>query len=143
MFASASYVVVDVAKGELRSANAGHPEPLSIRQEAGMRQAMPLRAGKRDPVLGIFEDAAYGTSQTKLSPGDMVLFFTDGLFEVEGADGALYDEKLLIDAVNRRANLTAASLLPNVLAEVRQFAANQRFSDDVCLVAMEVDRIGG
>ena len=143
MFASASYVVVDVAKGELRSANAGHPEPLSVRDEGGIRQAFPLRDGRHDPVLGIFENADYATSQTHLSTGDMVLFFTDGLFEVEGPDGALYDEKRLIEAVNRGANLTAASLLPNVLAEVRQFAANKRFSDDVCLVAMEVERIGG
>lgn len=142
MFASASYVVADVAKGELRYANAGHPEPLCVRHEAGIRRASPLRGGKRDPVLGIFEHAEYSTSRRSLAVGDMVLLFTDGLFEVEGADGALYDENLLIDAVNRRVNLTAAALLRDVLAEVQQFSANKQFSDDVCVVAIEVERVG-
>jgi sigma-B regulation protein RsbU (phosphoserine phosphatase) len=142
MFASASYVVADVAKGELRYANAGHPEPLCVRHEAGIRRALPLRSGKRGPVLGIFEHAEYGTSRSGVSVDDMVLLFTDGLFEVEGADGALYDENLLVEAINRRVNLTAAALLSDVLTEVQQFSANKQFSDDVCLVAMEVERVG-
>ena len=52
------------------------------------------------------------------------------------------DENLLLEAVNRRADLTAPALLRDVLAEVQQFSANKHFSDDVCLVAMEVERVG-
>jgi len=141
MFASASYVVAEVAKGELRYANAGHPEPLCIRGEGGERKAMPFHARKRDPVLGIFEQADYATSRATLSVGDVVLLFTDGLFEVESSTGMLYDEKLLIEAVNRHANLKAATLLKEVISEVQQFAADKHFSDDVCLVSMEVERL--
>jgi len=34
-------------------------------------------------VLGLFADAAYTTAEVKLSPGDLVMLFTDGLYEVE------------------------------------------------------------
>ena len=64
------------------------------------------------------------------------------MFEVEGADGELYDQGCLMSAVERRVNLTAGDLCSEVLAEIRQFSANEQFSDDVCLVALEVKRLG-
>ncbi len=87
MFASASYVVADLAKGEFRYANAGHPEPLCIRHGAKAARALALHGDARGPVLGMFEKPDYGTSASALSIHDVVLQFTDGLYEVEGAGG--------------------------------------------------------
>jgi phosphoserine phosphatase RsbU/P len=142
MFASAFYVVADLEKGELRYANAGHPDPLCVQHEGGEAKAIPLNHCKRGPVLGMFPQAEYGLHTMPLSVHDMVLLFTDGLFEVEGADGELYDEKSLMKAVDRRANLHAGELCAEVLAEIQQFSAKNKFDDDVCLVALEVERLG-
>ena len=90
----------------------------------------------------MFEKPDYGTSASALSIHDVVLQFTDGLYEVEGAGGEFYDEQCLIQAVNRRAELGAGELCREVLAEIQQFSANKQFSDDVCLVAVEVERLG-
>ncbi len=141
MFASASYVVADLAKRELRYANAGHPDPLCVRHHASGAGASRLDHCKRGPVLGMFPEAVYGTSRCDLAEHDTFLLFTDGLFEVEGADGELYDQQSLMRAVDRRANLSASDLCREVLAEIRQFAANEQFSDDVCLVALEIERL--
>lgn len=141
MFASASYVVADLAKRELRYANAGHPEPLCVRHDANSAHAAKLNHCKRGPVLGMFESAQYNSSRSDLSEHDMVLMFTDGLFEVEGEGGELYDQASLMGAVSKRVNLAAGDLCREVLAEVQQFSANKQFSDDVCLVAMEVERL--
>ena len=43
-------------------------------------------------------------SQCELSPHDTLLLFTDGLFEVEGPGGDIYDYRRLLEAVNRRLN---------------------------------------
>ncbi len=141
MFASASYVVADIAKGEFRYANAGHPHPLCVRHERGGTQTRPLNHCKRGPVLGMFEGAQYGTYQQELSVHDIVLSFTDGLFEVEGVGGELYDEGCLIKAVSRRSALAAGDLCREVLTEIQQFSASKQFSDDVCLVSVEVERL--
>lgn len=141
MFASASYVVADIHRGEFRYANAGHPHPLCVRHEGGITRAMPLNHYKRGPVLGLFDGARYDSNQHAISPRDIVLSFTDGLFEVEGRNGQLYDEAQLVGAVNKWATLTGGDLCREVLKEVRQFSANQEFNDDVCLVSMEVERL--
>jgi phosphoserine phosphatase RsbU/P len=142
MFASAFYVLADLAKGELSYANAGHPDPLCVRHDTAEGHAVPLNHCKRGPVLGMFAEAEYASSAMPVSVRDMVLLFTDGLFEVEGADGVLYDQKSLVRAVNRRANLSPERLCTEVLAEVRDFSAKHEFDDDVCLVAFEVGRLG-
>lgn len=141
MFASASYVVADIGRGEFRYANAGHPHPLRVRHEAGATHTLPLNHCRRGPVLGMFDGAQYGTHENSLSVHDIVLLFTDGLFEVEGSGGELYDERSLISAVNRRSELAGGDLCREVLTEIQQFSASKQFSDNVCLVSVEVERL--
>jgi len=89
--------------------------------------------------LGIFQGAKYETLSCKLSPHDVVLLFTDGLFEVEGSEGQLYDYQQLLRAVGKRTQLPAAELCSSLIADVQRFSATQEFDDDVCLVAMDID----
>jgi sigma-B regulation protein RsbU (phosphoserine phosphatase) len=138
IFASAFYLYADLQKGELRYANAGHPNPLRVHYTRDRADTYPLNGSKHGPALGLFDDAIYPNSNCELSPRDTLLLFTDGLFEVEGPGGDIYDYRRLLDAVNRRRELPAFQLCHEVIEEVRQFSAGRQFSDDVCLVAMEV-----
>ena len=89
LFASAFYVVADLFKGQLRYADAGHPSPLHFAGAANgsAATASPLMGARSGPALGLFPGANYETSRRKLSPRDVVLLFTDGLFKVEGPGG--------------------------------------------------------
>ena len=68
----------------------------------------------------------------------MVMLFTDGLYEVEGANQQLYTADKLVEAVRRRYQLPAGELFDQLLAEIKEFALGQEFMDDVCLVGVEV-----
>jgi phosphoserine phosphatase RsbU/P len=141
MFVSACYLVVDIARGELCYANAGHPTPLCVHR--ALRTAEPLRfdGSKPDSVLGIFDHAQYHSSSCELSAGDTVLLFTDGLFEIEGANGQYHDQLRLLQSVTQRAGLCAEELCQQLIDEVQQLAATKDFADDVCLIAMEIDHL--
>jgi len=141
IFVSACYLVADVARGELHYANAGHPTPLCVHRARRSAEPLPLRGSKPDPVLGIFGDAEYHSSSCELCAGDILLLFTDGLFEVEGADAQYYDQFRLLGSVSRRAGLRADELCKQLVADVQQFAETKVFADDVCLIAMEVDHL--
>jgi sigma-B regulation protein RsbU (phosphoserine phosphatase) len=139
LFASAFYLLADLEKGELCYANAGHPNPLRVHCARDGVDTYPLNGSKHGPALGLFEDAVYANCRCELSPHDTVLLFTDGLFEVEGPGGEIYDYRRLLEAVNRRRELPAFQLCHEVIEEVQRFSAGRHFSDDVCLVAMECD----
>src|SRR6516164_7033108 len=141
MFVSACYLLADVARGELRYANAGHPVPLCVHRAQRSVEALSFNGSKPSPVLGIFDDAEYHCSSCKLSAGDTLLLFTDGLFEVEGADAQYYDQARLLKSVSQRASLCADELCKQLVAEVQQFAVTKDFADDVCLIAMEIDHL--
>jgi sigma-B regulation protein RsbU (phosphoserine phosphatase) len=134
---TAFYLAADSATGVLRYANAGHPKPLLIQRDSGTVKTLATTGGKSKPALGLFEDAVYTTSECPLVPGDLVMLFTDGLYEVEGPNQQLYTHEMLLEAVTRRAKLPAGELFDGLLAEIKQFALGEDFADDVCLVGME------
>ena len=96
---------------------------------------------KPGPVLGLFENARYTNASQRLAPRDVLLLFTDGLFEVEGPEGAIYDYQQLQRAIGERSALPTAELCSGLIDEIQQFSARKEFSDDVCLVAMEVGHL--
>ena len=68
--------VLNPANGKLTFASAGHPLPL-VRERAGYLREFRGVAGP----LGDFERGAARTHGATLSPGDLAVFFTDGLVE--------------------------------------------------------------
>ncbi len=135
---TAFYLVADSATGQLRYANAGHPKPLLVHRSNGTVEALANADGKSRPALGLFEDAVYGSSTRPLGPGDLIMLFTDGLYEVEGRNQQLYTLEMLMEAVRQRAQEPVTTLFDGVLEDITRFSVTPEFADDVCLVGMEV-----
>jgi sigma-B regulation protein RsbU (phosphoserine phosphatase) len=137
LLTTAFYYVADWEAGTLRYSNAGHPKPLHIRRDAKRVEPLVNASGKSQPALGLFESPTYETSQTRLAPRDLIMLFTDGLYEVQGANHELYTQGMLVSEVQRRIPLPASELFDQILAQIRKFSDDGNFSDDVCLVGME------
>jgi sigma-B regulation protein RsbU (phosphoserine phosphatase) len=101
MLTTAFYAVADCQSGRLRFANAGHPKPLLVRRSMGQVEPLANLTGRGQPALGLFEDPPYQTSEITLTPGDFLMLFTDGLYEVQGQNEELYSqERLMLDVKN-------------------------------------------
>jgi serine phosphatase RsbU (regulator of sigma subunit) len=92
-------------------------------------------------ALGVFEHATYKTFEGEAKAGDMILMFTDGIFEVEGPAGDYFDQQRLIAAVERRLLAPPEDLIEGLLAETRDFSVQHQFGDDVCLVGVELEHL--
>ncbi len=141
MFATCFYVVADVHAAELRFANAGHPSALHIRYGNGAAEKLqgPARNG---PALGILPGATYQTASRPMAKGDLVMLFTDGLFEVEDPAGNVFSQEQLQAAAHRHATRAPEEFFSHVLHDVRQFAQRESFDDDVCVIGFRVQHIG-
>ena len=137
MLTTGFYAVADCRTGRLRFANAGHPKPLVVRRAAGTVEPLANNSGRSQPALGLFEDPPYTTSETVLAPGDFLMLFTDGLYEVQGQNEELYSqERLTLDVKNFIAR-PSGDLFDGLIEVVRAFALNGEFDDDVCLVGLD------
>jgi len=141
MFASAFYLYLNSATGEVRYANAGHPKPLHLRRSEGRVDVLSSNGSRPGSALGVFEQAIYKTFETRVTPGDLLLMFTDGIFEVEGPAGDYFDQQRLIAAVERRLKAPSEELLEGLLAETRDYSVHHQFGDDVCLVGVELEHL--
>jgi serine phosphatase RsbU (regulator of sigma subunit) len=137
MLTTAFYLVADWQTGILRYANAGHPKPLLVRRASRLVQPLANASGHSEPALGLFEDSPYQTTETPIMPGDLLMLFTDGLYEVLGPNEELYSqERMMLDVENRLPKPTA-ELFDTLLEAIRAFSVDHEFADDVCLVGME------
>jgi len=138
IFASACYVVLDAATGQVAYANAGHPSPLILRAGTGQVESLRSRGQPHAPALGLFADNVYPTSRGVLDVKDSVLLFTDGLYEVYGADGEPFGLERLVAALQTRPTVPGEQQLDQLIAAARQFSVDGEFNDDVCLLSAEL-----
>ena len=135
-YASACYAIFDAATGKFRMANAGHPSPMLFHTSGKKVDWLTTDASMRGPALAIAEDIAYPTVETQLLPGDAVIMYTDGLYEIEGPSGEEFGEERLLAAAHRHMGLPLSDLFPALIDESTRFSAEGVFDDDVCLVGL-------
>ena len=142
MFATACYFVVDIRTGESQFSIAGHPSP--IQMQRSVRKVVPLTPppGQAGPALGAFEDATFPVCPATLVAGDTIILYTDGLVDVGGKDSQFLGEKWLLNTLRKDAAMPTDQIFDAVLADAHAFATAPEFSDDVCLLGMDVIRVG-
>jgi sigma-B regulation protein RsbU (phosphoserine phosphatase) len=141
MFASAFYLVADIGRAQLRCVSAGHPLPCRIRRPHNETEPIECSKASMGPALGVFEGSRYLTTDQPLTDGDLILLYTDGLFEVENPENQHYGQERLFGAFAKFAKFPPSELLDRLLGDIVHFAGTNVFSDDLCVVAVETVRL--
>ncbi len=122
---------LDGATGTLRYADAGHGLSLHVRADGSVRQLL-----SDDLPLGIEPGgpSPRGEYVITLAPGDSLVSFSDGLFDLLGGDHEAIAEIASI--------ISSASSSAQIIERVRDLAADNTLIDDVTVVALRRDRPG-
>jgi hypothetical protein len=139
-FVTAVIAELDTDTGVLSWVNAGHPEPLLLRDNKLVKSlaAQPwLPLGLELPSRPAIASAVpVGVEQ--LQPGDRVLLYTDGVTEARNAAGEFFGDQRLGDLIVR--NLAAGLPSPETMRRVvGALLAHQdeRLTDDATLLLLE------
>lgn len=138
MYATANYIVVDLEKAVFTYASAGHPVPIKLNSQKGTCDQLEVFCQKNGPPLGILNDMVYETATGELSPGDLFLTYTDGLFEVFDANNEQFGISRLVESFSRHLDKPPHQIFQKVIRDIEQFSEDKAFSDDVCLVGLEI-----
>jgi sigma-B regulation protein RsbU (phosphoserine phosphatase) len=149
VFVTVLYSVINFKTGTARFACAGHPPPLQVRRSSNKVQTIMMGADSAGPAIGIIRNARFTTTEMKLAPGDFLLFYTDGIIEVEAGNGSQFGVKGLLRNADEdhegslksvRSNLDqpTESLLDAIVSDVYKFGDSTVLTDDACLVAAEL-----
>ncbi|MGC0379302.1 SpoIIE family protein phosphatase [Streptomyces sp. SAI-229] len=128
LFASCLYLRLDPAHGRAVMSRAGHPPPL-LRRPDGRVRVLDLAGG---PLLGIDGSAAYPSTEVALSPGSLLVLYTDGLVESPGTDF----EDAVADLCRRLTDLGDLPLDDLADALVQHGADAENRLDDIALLLL-------
>ena len=121
----------------LRYANAAHNPPLIWRR---LRNAVD-RLDAPGLLIGLQPEAEYGCEQIVLDPGDVLLYYTDGVTEAAGLNGERFDEQRLVQALHTacRSGVGAQGILDQLYARLDRFVGPDRpLEDDASMVVLKV-----
>jgi len=134
VFATAFYVVIDLAAGTLCYANAGHPPPFVLRAGSGTIDRLSM--ADPEPATGLLEGFAFSQQDYAFGPGDCLVGFTDGLLEATDSHGQMFGEDNIQTVLRSGIREAGGDLLPRILTAIEQFTGRKEFEDDLCLLTV-------
>ena len=87
-------------------------------------------------ALGMFELATYTAGETVLAPGDVLVFYSDGITEAENRAGVPFDDGGLIETIERHWWEDAATIGTAIVSAVQAHAVETRLADDLTVLAI-------
>jgi sigma-B regulation protein RsbU (phosphoserine phosphatase) len=129
-FATFFFGIYDEPTSTLTYTNAGHLPPVLIHGGAATRLEV------NGLVVGAFDFAKYEESRVTLDPGDLLVFFTDGITEPENEYGEMFGEDRLMELSVKYAHLDDAKLAQMIIDAAKSWTTGAELQDDMTLLLM-------
>lgn len=130
LFLTALYATVDLRSGRLVYCNAGHHPPLWYR--ANEDRIESLASG--GIALGVVNDIRLDNVQVSMSPGDALVFYTDGVTEAMDMQFEEFGLSRLKDAIARREDDSAQAFVDSIVRAVNTHSGEASRWDDLTMI---------
>ena len=131
-FATAALCVVDNEEPLISFCSAGHMAPYLLRESTGVVEPVPLENGF---PLSVEAGASFQTTHLQANAGDAFILYTDGVTEARNAQGDLFSDARLRDAIHGHRG-SAESLAQKIVEAVQRFSGNNVQADDLSLMVI-------
>ena len=131
-FVSLIYALWDDEHRTLLVANSGLPRPVYVHD------------GKNNVIeatglpLGLFDDADYDEFRFKMKPGDMFVFFSDGILDARNRKGELFGRGRVEKIIAECAGGSADCVVDSLFKAVAEHSTGVETFDDQTVVAIKV-----
>ena len=131
-YVSMIYAIWDDNQQLLQIANSGLPRPIHCHDgkiEAIQATGLPI---------GLFNNATYDELNLRGHPGDVFLFFSDGILDATSSKGEMFGRQRLEKIVREKAHRSAEELVDTIFTAVSDHADGVEAFDDQTIVAIKV-----
>jgi sigma-B regulation protein RsbU (phosphoserine phosphatase) len=128
------YGILDLEAKELRFVSAGHPRPIHSPKD----QNVELVSASGFPI-GMFPERSFTENTVKLSGGDRIYLYTDGLTDAQNAVGDELGTAGLLQALEGARHLPLKESLSAMVETAIRWRGGSSFQDDLSLLAFEIE----
>jgi sigma-B regulation protein RsbU (phosphoserine phosphatase) len=131
-FVSIIYAVWDDEHRTLTVANSGLPRPVFV------------HGGKNEVIeatglpLGLFDEADYDEFTFRMKPGDMFVFFSDGILDARNRKGELFGRGRVEKIIAECSSKSASCVVDSLFKAAAEHSAGVETFDDQTVVAIRV-----
>lgn len=142
-FITAFLGVLSCSSGELVYCNAGHPQPILIRD----REVIRIRTTNDQIPIAVMSNEelkeqrrSYGDDRVSLKTGDMLFLYTDGLTEAfpinsdQNRSVQDFEPVLVKEVIPKYSHLDPKDFVQAVFDELKAFRSSETFDDDICML---------
>ena len=127
---------LDRATGEMLYCNASHEPPIKVPDKGGK----PVKKMDLEPIisesfsrLGESPDSEYKDDALTLEKGDSIYFYTDGVTELIGPDGSMFEERRLLRSLvaGYKQGDGIKGVMEKLNNDLEEFRSGTPYDDDV------------
>jgi serine phosphatase RsbU (regulator of sigma subunit)/predicted enzyme related to lactoylglutathione lyase len=135
-YATLFFAEYDDRARRLRYANCGHQTIFLLHRDNTLE-----RLESTCTVLGLFREWNCAIEERRLSPGDVLVVYTDGITEAFNAEYEEFGEHRLIDVLKRNRQRSAQEMLAAIVDDVLRFSPHEQ-RDDITLIVARCKEAG-
>ncbi|MBZ5615868.1 MAG: SpoIIE family protein phosphatase [Acidobacteriia bacterium] len=136
-FVTLCYARIDVGERRFDVVDCGHTGIVHLHGRTGLSQVLH---GNNLP-LGVREGEIYEQVSVSCEPGDLLLFFSDGITEARNCDGEPFGTERLEECVRTNGQLAPPALVEAIRKTVVAFSGAGGLDDDLTSVAIRIEEV--
>jgi sigma-B regulation protein RsbU (phosphoserine phosphatase) len=137
LFMTCAAAIFDTASSRVSLSSAGHPPPALIRMRDGTRHVDMLVA-PADP-LGWSRDTRYANRVVDVAPGDVLVWYTDGMIDSEDARQRPVGVRRFLHWLSGAPLGDARGIRDFLVEHVSKHCAGAALRDDMTLLVAEIN----
>jgi serine phosphatase RsbU (regulator of sigma subunit) len=128
---------IDAENRTLHYVNCGHNPAVLFRAKAGTVTHLDASC----PPIGLLQEEVCELASEALQPGDVLVFYTDGVTEAENRLGEEFGMERLSATILQGSSMPAEDLMSSIYNAAADFCIDE-FNDDVTIVVVKCDFAG-
>ncbi|MBU2451849.1 MAG: SpoIIE family protein phosphatase, partial [Proteobacteria bacterium] len=126
------YILLNIKTGKMAYGCAGHVPALVV-GKSGKFEVLD----QHGTIIGLGQDSPLPQGITRLSPGDKIVLYTDGLIDYFGKKGGLPNKENFYSTLRLLADKPANQIVEGIMAEQRKIRDTPQADDDISLLVIE------
>ncbi len=130
-YATAFLVRYDPATGLGQYVNAGHNDPVILREDGSVELL-----GTTGMPIGMFPKRVFEQSDLQLNPGDILFIYSDGIPDANNISGDEFDMDRLVSALREARNRPVEEILDHMFSRLDEFVGEAPQFDDITMMVV-------
>jgi len=131
MFVTVWLALIDIETGEGLAANAGHEHPV-LKRKGGNFEIIRY---KHSPAVSLMDEMTFKEHSFVIKPGDCIFVYTDGVTEAQNADGELFGEDRMEEALNKYKDCGIREVVTGMKESIDEYVNGATQFDDITMLA--------